>query len=103
MFANKTSHFLASLYRLPGGDLEKLNSQFKSLESQLAKIKDIHKGNKPPSVHILGDFKFCDIVWPDRLSKSGSLLNLSKEGVTKLLKGLNPSKALGPDEIILES
>ena len=24
---------------------------------------------------------------------------LTKEGVTKLLKGLNPSKALGPDEL----
>ena len=24
---------------------------------------------------------------------------VSKEGVTKLLKGLNPSKALGPDEL----
>ena len=40
--------------------------------------KDIHKGNKPPSVHILGDFNFCDIVWPDRLSKSGSPLSLSE-------------------------
>ena len=66
--ANKTSHFVASWYCPPGGDLEKLDSQLKSLESQLEKIKDIHKGNKPPSVHILGDFNFCDIVWPDRLS-----------------------------------
>ena len=24
---------------------------------------------------------------------------VTKEGVTKLLKGLNPSKALGPDEL----
>ena len=31
-----------------------------------------------PSVHILGDFNFCDIVWPDRLSKSGSPLSLSE-------------------------
>ena len=44
----------------------------------LEKIKDIHKGNKPPSVHILGDFNFCDIVWPDRLSKSGLPLRLSE-------------------------
>ena len=78
VFANKTSHFVASWYRPPGGDLEKLDSQLKSLESQLEKIKDIHKGNKPPSVHILGDFNFCDIVWPDRLSKSGSPLSLSE-------------------------
>ena len=78
VFANKTSHFIASWYRPPGGDLEKLESQLKSLESQLEKIKDIHKGNKPPSVNILGDFNFCDIVWPDRLSKSGSPLSLSE-------------------------
>ena len=49
-----------------------------SLKNQLEKIKDIHKGNKPPSVHILGDFNFCDIVWPDRLSKSGSPLSPSE-------------------------
>ena len=78
VFANKTSHFVASWYRPPGGDLEKLDSQLKSLESQVQKIKDIHKGNKPPSVHILGDFNFCDIVWPDRLSRSGSPLSLSE-------------------------
>ena len=80
VFANKTSHFVASWYRPPGGDLEKLDLQLKSLESQLEKIKDIrvHKGNKRPSVHILGDFNFCDIVWPDRLSKSGSPLSPSE-------------------------
>ena len=38
----------------------------------------MHKGNKLPSVHILGDFNFCDIVWPDRLSKSGSPLSPSE-------------------------
>ena len=78
VFANKTSHFVANWYRPPGGDSEKLDSQLKSLESQLEKIKGIHKGNKPPSVHILGDFNFCDIVWPDRLSKSGSPLSRSE-------------------------
>ena len=79
VFANKTSHFVASWYRPPGGDLEKLGSQLKSLESQLEKIKDIYiKAINPPSVHILGDFNFCDIVWPDRLSKSGSPLSLSE-------------------------
>ena len=39
---------------------------------QLDKIKNINKGNKPPFIHIIGDFNFRDIVWPDRLSKSGS-------------------------------
>ena len=79
VFANKTSHFVASWYRPPGGDSEKLESQLASFESQLKKIKDIHKGNKLPSVHILGDFNFGDIVWPDRLSKSGSPLSLSED------------------------
>ena len=31
VFANKTSHFVASWYRPPGGDLEKLDAQLKSL------------------------------------------------------------------------
>ena len=62
VFANKTSHFVASW-------LEKPESQLPSIESQFEKIKDIHKGNKFPSVHILGDFNFCDIVWPDRLTQ----------------------------------
>ena len=78
VFANKTSHFVASWYRPPGGDLEKLQSQLTWFKSQLEKIKDMHKGNKVPSVHILGDFNFCDIVWPDRLSKSGSPLSPSE-------------------------
>ena len=55
VLANKTSHFVASWYRLPVGDLENLESQLASFLSQLEKIKDIHKGNKLPSVHILGD------------------------------------------------
>ena len=78
VFANKISHFVASWYSPPGGDLEKLESQLASFECQLEKLKDKHNGNKLPSVHILGDFNFCDIVWPDTLSKSGSLLSLSE-------------------------
>ena len=79
VFANKTSQFVASWYRPPGGDLDKLQLQLTWFKSKLEKIKDIHKGNKLPSVHILGgDFNFCDIVWPDRLSKSGSPLSLSE-------------------------
>ena len=56
----------------------KLESQLASFERQHEKIKDIHTGNKLPSVHILGDFNFCDIVGPDRLSQSGSPLSLSE-------------------------
>ena len=58
VFTNKTSHFVAIWYRPPGGDLATLESQLTSFKSQLEKIKDIHKGNKPPSVHILGNFNF---------------------------------------------
>ena len=32
----------------------------------------------PPRVHVLGDFNFGDIVWPDRLNKSGSPLSSSE-------------------------
>ena len=78
VFANKTSHFVASWYRPLGGDLDRLESQLTSFSSQLEMIKDIHKGNKLPSVHILGDLNFFDIVWPDRLSKSSSPLSLSE-------------------------
>ena len=42
VFANKTSHFVASLYRPPGGDLARLESQLTSYKSQLEKIKDIY-------------------------------------------------------------
>ena len=87
VFANKTSHFVASWYHPYGGDLARLESQLTSFKRQLEQIKDIHKGNKLPSVRILGDFNFCDIVWPDRLSKSGSPLSLS-EG-EKFIKILN--------------
>ena len=38
----------------------------------------MHKGNKPPSVHVLGDFNFGDIVLPDILNKSGSPLSPSE-------------------------
>ena len=33
------------------------------------------------------------------LDRSAPFMHVTKEGVTKLLKGLNPSKALGPDEL----
>ena len=51
VFANKTSHFVASWYRPPGGDSEKLKSQLALFESQLKKIKDMHKAiNSPQSI-----------------------------------------------------
>ena len=45
---------------------------------QLDYIKTHHKGKKLPSAHVLGDFNFKDIDWPDRLSKSGSTLSQSE-------------------------
>ena len=61
VFANKTSHFVASWYRPPGGDLAKLESQLMSFKSQLEKIKDIHKGNKLPSAMFWGTATFVTL------------------------------------------
>ena len=86
LFVNKKTHFVASWYRPPvdghlpvsdnGNDLLNSLEKFDNLfREQLDKIKNINKGNKPPFIHVLGDFNFRDIVWPDRLSKSGSSLS----------------------------
>ena len=86
LFVNKKTHFVASWYRPPvdghlpvsdnGNDLLNSLEKFDKLfREQLDKIKNINKGNKPPLIHVLGDFNFRDIVWPDRLSKSGSSLS----------------------------
>ena len=71
VFANKTSHFVASWYRPPGSTSE----EFQLFREQLDYIRTHHKGKKLPSAHVLGDFNFKDIDWPDRLSKSGSTLS----------------------------
>ena len=42
-----------------------------SVSEQQIKIKI----KKLPLVHVLGDFNFKDIDWPDRLNKSGSALS----------------------------
>ena len=64
VFASETSNFVASWYQPPGRYLIELTSEIELL-SQLQKIESMHKGNKPPSVHVLGDFNFRDIVSPD--------------------------------------
>ena len=64
---NKTSHFVASWYRPPGSTSE----EFQLFREQLDYIRTHQKGKKLHSFHVLGDFKFKDIDWPDRLSKSG--------------------------------
>ena len=74
VFANKTSHFVASWYRPPGSTSE----EFQLFREQLDYIRTHHKGKKLPSARVLGDFNFKGIDWPDRLSKSGSTLNQSK-------------------------
>ena len=61
IFANKTSHYVASWYRQPGGSCE----EFQLFRDQLDHIRTKHMGNKLPSVHVLGDFNFKDIAWPD--------------------------------------
>ena len=86
LFVNKKTHFVASWYRPPvdghlpvsdnGNDLLNSLEKFDNLfREQFDKIKNINKGNKPPLIHVLGDFNFRYIVWPDRLSKSGSSLS----------------------------
>ena len=74
VFANRTSHFVASWYRPPGSTSE----EFQLFREQLDYIGTYHKGKKLPSVHVLGDFNFKYIDWPDRLSKSGSTLSQSE-------------------------
>ncbi|MES9950854.1 MAG: reverse transcriptase family protein, partial [Candidatus Thiodiazotropha sp.] len=74
VFTNKTSHYIASWYREPGGSCE----DFQLFREQLDRIKTLQKGKKLPSVHILGDFNFRDITWPDRLNKNGTMLSQSE-------------------------
>ena len=66
VFANKTSHFVASWYRPPSSTSE----EFQLFREQLDYIRTHHKGKKLPSAHVLGDFNFTNIDWPDRLSKT---------------------------------
>ena len=72
--ANKTSHYVASWYRPPGGSSE----DFQLFRDQLDRIRNKHKNNKLPSVHVLGDINYKDISWTDRLNKSGSVLSQSE-------------------------
>ena len=69
VFANITSHYVASWYRQPGGTSE----DFQLFRDQLDHIRNQHKDKKLPS-----GFNFKDIDWPDRLNKSGSALSQSE-------------------------
>ena len=56
----------------------------------------------PPLKRKNGKEKWNEHIQVPFLDRSAPFMNdivISKEGVIKLLKGLNPSKALGPDEI----
>ena len=57
VFANKTSHFVASWYRPPGSTSKECHL----LREQLDYIRTHHKGKKLLSVHVVGDFSFKDI------------------------------------------
>ena len=72
--ANRVLGHVASWYRPPGSTSE----EFQLFREQLDYIRTHHKGKKLPSVHVLGDFNFKDIDWPDRLSKSCSTLSQSE-------------------------
>ena len=74
VLTKKTSHYVASWYRQPGGTSE----DFQMFRDQLDYTRNQHKGKKLPSVHVLGDFNFRDIDWPDKLFKSGSALSQSE-------------------------
>ena len=74
MFAKKTYHYVASRYRPPNGTSE----DFQLFRDQLDHTMNQHNGNKLPAVHVLGDFNFKDIDWPDRLIKSGAALSQSE-------------------------
>ena len=52
VFANKTSYYVASWYRPPGGSSE----DFLLFRDQLDQIRNKHKGKNLPSVHVLGDY-----------------------------------------------
>ena len=106
-FVNKKTHFVASWYRPPvdghlpvsdnGNDLLNSLEKFDNLfREQLDKIKNINKGNNPPThthlIYVLGNFNLRDIVWPDRLSKSGSSLSQTKGQL--LTNNCNQSKVL---------
>ena len=68
VFANKTSHFMASWYRPPDGKIEELEL----FKTNLKRLKRYIKETNPPrSMSWVTDFNFRDIVWPDRLNKQG--------------------------------
>ena len=64
IIANKTSHYIASWYR----ELVARAKTFSSFEFSLSTLSQLQK---LLLVHILCDFNFRYVVWPDRLTKIG--------------------------------
>ena len=52
-----------------------------SFEISLSILNPSPRGGKLPSVHVLGDFNFREIVWPDRLNKNKTMLSQSDRQV----------------------
>ena len=73
-----TLHHMGKIVLIWRVILLKQITTFKLFREQLDYIKTHHKGKKLPTAHVLGDFNFKDIDWPDRLSKSGSTLSQSE-------------------------
>ena len=71
IFAIKSALYVASWYQQPNGTVE----DFQLYRDQLDNVKPQHKDRKLPSVHVLADFNFREIVWHARLSKSGTMLS----------------------------
>ena len=66
------------MWRVGIGNLVVIVKTFNCSEMCLTISGTNIKAKKLPSVHVLGDFKFKDIDWPDRLNKSGSALSQSE-------------------------
>ena len=65
------------MWQVGTGNLVVLVKTFNCSEIILTISGTNTKVKKLPSVHVLGEFNFRDIDWPDRLNKSGSALSQS--------------------------
>ena len=70
-------HYIGCWYREPQARAEDINQ----LREQMEKITEMSKNKKLPKIHILGDFNYRNIAWPQKLHKEGRMLYPS-EGQT---------------------
>ena len=75
------------MWQVGTGNLVVLVKTFNCSEIILTISGTNTKVKKLPSVHVLGEFNFRDIDWPDRLNKSGSAL--SQSGGQMLIDTMN--------------